>query len=522
MSSKTKKQNKKQNKKQKHTTTRTICKSSSNLLEILTKSNKNPFLYKKYESYIKDIALTFAKSQNTLLTELFNIKNKHNFNVTINKQTLDKYTEIPPFIDIFRYLIHSTDFINHFTLNEQKILKTDLNLNNSYEKCYELLDKSKLGNKILKFYSKINYIIKKEIAAKYPSTEFHNLLINSFTSFEIIKDLNLRIKKLVIFNLEWNGKKIDNVLYIFMYNDDKLYENDNKLQTIGNEIAKRILFFNNYLNIDKIPNKFIIFLTDKLKKIDENVISHIHFNTINVNSAVTNTIDIIIYRKEELLKSIFHELIHFHNLDFRIIPSEIITYLIKTHNIKSDNEYMLYESVTEVLANILNNIFLSRDIKEFTINLQSEILFSTLQIAKILNICKFKYWDEFAKIDSNTSITSSASSFSSFSSSNNSNPQKHFKQESCVMSYYILKFYILINLDTYFKKCLDTKLQFIQKSENFNNLINIFDSSRKNINIRNIMDNLLLTLNTNKNSIDKKINKTLRMTCLESDFFSIF
>ena len=510
MSSKTKKQNKKENKKenkkQKYNASRTICKSSSNLLKTLTKSNKIPILYKKYESYIKDISLTFVKSQTNLLSEIFATKNKNNFNVKINKQTLDKYNKIPPFIDIFRYLVYSTDFINNFTLNEQQLLKADLNSNNSFEQCYNLLEKSKLGNKILQFYSKINHNIKKEIATKYPSTIFHSLLINSFTSFEIIKDLDLRIKKLVIFNLEWNGKQIDNFLYMFMYNDDKLYKNDNKLQAIGNEIAKRILFFNNYLNIDKMPNKFIIFLTDNLKEIDENVISHIHFNTINVNSAVTNTIDIIIYRKEELLKSIFHELIHFHNLDFRNIPSEIITYLIKTHNIKSDNQYMLYESVTEVLANILNNIFLSRDIKEFTINLQSEILFSTLQIAKILNICKFNHWDEFAKIDSGDV-------------NNNSNPKKHFKQESCVMSYYILKYYILMNLDTYFKTCLDSKLKFIQKTENFNNLINIFDSSRKNINIKNLMDNLLSTLNKNKISIDKKINKTLRMTCLESDLF---
>ena len=76
-----------------------------------------------------------------------------------------------------------------------------------------------------------------------------------------------------------------------------------------------------------------------------------------------------------------------------------------------------------------------------------------------------------------------------------------------------------MNLDNYFKICLDTKLKFIQKSENFNNLINIFDSSRKNVNIKNLMDNLLSTLNKNKISIDNKINKTLRMTCLESDLF---
>ena len=489
---------------------RNICKLSSKFLKANTKSS----IYKKYESHIKDITIKFTKSQHHLLNDIFNIKNNtttttnnnHNFIITTVKTELDKYNKIPPFIDIFRYLIYSTDFINNFTLNEQQLLKDYLNLKYSHGECYTLLNKSNLGNKILQFYNKINHTIKNELFTKYPSIEFHSLLINSFTSFEIIKDLDLKIKKLVIFNLEWNGRKIDNFIYMFMYNDETIYENDIKLQNVGNEIAKRILFFNNFLNIDKMPSKFILFLTDNLKEIDENVVSHMHFNTININSAVTNTIDIIIYRKEELLKSIFHELIHFHNLDFRTIPSEIISYLIKTHNIKSDNEYLLYECVTEALANILNNIFISRNIKEFTSNLQNEILFSTFQLAKILTICKFKHWDEFANTSTN---------------SNTSNPKKHFKQESCVMSYYILKFYILMNLDTYFKNCLDTKLKFIQTPAHFNTLITIFDSARKNIDIKNIMDNLLAKFNASKSKmlIDKKIAKTLRMTCLENDLF---
>ena len=124
-----------------------------------------------------------------------------------------------------------------------------------------------------------------------------------------------------------------------------------------------------------------------------------HFKTINVNTAVTNGQDIIIYRQQELLKSIFHELIHFHNLDFRNIPPELLAYLIKTHNIKSDNEYLLYECVTEAMANILNNLYFSKNIKDFINNLQSEILFSTFQVAKILNICKYKKWDDFSRVD---------------------------------------------------------------------------------------------------------------------------
>jgi len=502
-------------KKHKHKTpSRNICKLSSKFL----KANTIPSIYKKYESYINDITTKFTKSQYNLLNEIFNIKNNttntttntnknHNFIITPVKTVLDNYNKIPPFIDIFRYLIYSTDFINNFTINEQHILKEQLNLKYSHKQCYTLLDKSKLGNKILQFYSKINHTIKNDILSKYPSIKFHSLLINSFTSFEIIKDLDLKIKKLVLFNLEWNGRKIDNFIYMFMYNDEQIYENDIRLQNIGNEIAKRILFFNIFLNTDKMPDKFILFLTDNLKEIDVNVVSHMHFNTININSAVTNSIDIIIYRKEELLKSIFHELIHFHNLDFRTIPTDIISYLIKTHNIKSDNKYLLYECVTEALANILNNIFISKNSKEFTMNLQNEILFSTLQLAKILTICKFKHWDEFANISDIST------------NSNNSNPKKHFKQESCVMSYYILKFYILMNLDTYFKNCLDTKLKFIQTPANFNNLITIFDSARNTINIKNIMDNLLAKFNNNIRFLDKKIEKTLRMTCLENNLF---
>ena len=76
-----------------------------------------------------------------------------------------------------------------------------------------------------------------------------------------------------------------------------------------------------------------------------------------------------------------------------------------------------------------------------------------------------------------------------------------------------------MNLDTYFKNCLDTKLKFIQTSENFNNLITIFDSTKKNIDIKNIMDNLLEKFNKNIRFLDKKIEKTLRMTCLENDLF---
>lgn len=491
-----------------------ICKLSSSLLESIVK----PATYSKYKKHISHITNKFTTSQNLLLNEIINSKNTIKFTLTFTEVSLDAYTIVPPFIDIFRYLITKPEFITNFSMNEKHLLENNLlSSRSTIESCYKFLETEQLGQKILDSYYKINSNLKSELIAKFPSIEFHSLLINSFTSFKIIEDLELRIKKLVTFSVEWQGRKIENLVYMFMYDDD-ITKIDVDYKTLGQYIIERILFFNNFLKIDKLPSKFIIFLTDKKKEIDEDVIMHMHFKTININTAVTNGRDIIIYRQQELLKSIFHELIHFHNLDFRQIPNTIIQYLIKTHNIKPDNEYLLYECVTEAMANILNNIFLSGNIKDFTHNLKLEIFYSTLQVAKILNICGYKKWNEFSSLDK----------------LNNSNPKKHFKQDSCVMSYYILKYYIMMNLDTYFKMCLDTKLKFIQSTESFNNLINIFDLARNNIYIKKIMDNELSSLGSlsknktmkkskthkSKTKLNNKINNTLRMTCLESNLFS--
>ena len=508
-----------------------ICKLSNKKIKTLT----NPTTYSKYKKYISTITNNFIILQKLLLNQIFKTKNDNKdtiSKITFKDIILDDKTKIPPFIDIFKYLLTKSEFINNFSVEEQKLLQDNLMQNNTNhtthtthttKSCYNFLDKSNLGNKLLKYYNLISSELNLEINTKYPSTIFHKLLVNSFTSFKIIEDLELNIKKLISFSVVWNGKQFDNLVYMFMYENS--FKNHKTLEKIGTEIIKRILFFNDFLNIDIVPNKFIIFLTDNKKEIDDNVITHMHFKTININTAVTNGQDIIIYREQELLKSIFHELIHFHNLDFRQIPTNIIEYLIKTHNIKSDNKYLLYECVTETLANILNNIFISSNIKEFSINLQNEILFSTLQVAKLLNICKYKFWDEFARIDNINSLQTS-------------NPKKYFIQDSCVMSYYILKFYIMINLDTYFKTCLDTKLKFIQNTTSFNNLIHIFDLARKNLVLKTIMDNLLKNSrisNDNgfgngfgnsisnhkitKKKLKSKINKTLRMTCLESKLF---
>jgi hypothetical protein len=355
------------------------------------------------------------------------------------------------------------------------------------------------------------------LESKFPSIKFHQLLINSFTSYKILEDIEKNMTSLSIGSLEYNKNNYDNLLYIFndtQEDKDARYSSEinsefRNIYYLGYKIIQRLLFFNEFLGTDKLPHKLIIFLTNQEKEIDDALEHKAHFRSLNVNTAVTNGQDIIIYREQELLKSVFHELIHFHQLDFRTIPPNsekvILDYLKKTHNIAPNNEYLLYECITESLANILNNIY-SRDtrnsnlnLKHFKANFIDELLFSTFQVAKILRICNYNSWAEFALLDSN-----------SFAKHNTA---KQFKQDSCVFSYYILKLYILLNIDEYWSTILDNHLKFIPNENNFNKLIGIFEKGRKDIHLAKMINSLLEGHKTNK--IHTKIQKTLRMTCVE-------
>jgi len=493
-----------------------LCKQSQ---QSITQST-SPKTLSTYRKYLTTLTKEFASNHKPILDKLFSIKQNptsyYNLKLKHSTNTLGSNTtlKIPPFIEIFKHLITQPTISKYFTPTELTTLQNILtsptaqradvlgatHLPSNHTIYTELHKHSTLGNKLVDaYYNEFNSL---NLESKYPSTRFHQLLINGFTSFKILENFEKHLNSISIGSLEYKDKSYNDILYIFHNNQEYTPA---KINQLANQVIQRLLFFNDFLGTDKLPNKFIIFLTKQEKEIDDTLEHHQHFRTININTAVTNGRDIIIYREQELLKSVFHELIHFHQLDFRSFPNSqvehtILAYLKKTHNIADNNEYLLYECITETLANILNNIYSrgTKNIYTFQNNLIDEIIFSTFQVSKILQICKYTSWEEFTLLETHKP-----------------NSKKHFKQDSCVFSYYILKLYLLLNLNEYWHNILDNHLKFNPTPENFNKLIALFEQGRNNTTLARIINSLLLNHSSkNKYSKKTKINKTLRMTCV--------
>jgi hypothetical protein len=434
--------------------------------------------------------------------------------------------KIPSFIDIFRHLITLPAITNQLTAEELAELSRILALPLKND-IYRALHNSPAGNKLADAYAYASAKRLIDLTQQFPTTDFHSLLFNSFTSYTILELIESQMNHVTICTLTHNGKQYPNFLYIFHHSRPRISKLTKtsvldvvEINQIAENILRRVVFLGELINSTALPNRLIIFLTDAKKKIDDALEHNYHFRAMNVNTAVTNMRDIIIYRREELYKSIFHELIHFHNLDFKRLPIEINTmlldYIHRTHNISSANEYLLYEAITESLANTINAAYLSRGIKEFRINLAREIMFSTFQAAKILRLCGYNSWGEFTLL-----AGAGASTGASADGIKRDMEGKQWRQDSCIFSYYILKLYILLNLDDYWSHLLDARMKFQTSKSHFTYLLDIFERGRNNFGLKKIMDYLLLAESgiklkkTQKNSKGKMINKTLRMTCLD-------
>ena len=328
-------------------------------------------------------------------------------------------------------------------------------------------------NKIIKKYnSTIDDIINnnKYIYEFIDESFYGSNLISPFTSSRIIRDIINKLNIKTIY--ECNNRKV-----IIFSNDiinDKLI---NKIDSI----------FNFFDMITKKNNCYYleIFLSGKKKYLNEN------FNVFypdNINSGATIPGKFIyIYRKEEKIKVLFHELVHYLNLDMINYQNEF-KYLYNEINLEA-NIINPNEAYTEVLGLLLFNIWeykyynVNIDINNFISNkLLIELGWSYYQICKILKY--FKCYNNYNELFTN---------------------KCKFKQESNVLSYYFLKTYFLQNINLILKDLSINSLQI-----NSSKIKSIIENT--NLKDKKFSDNIDIILKSYDNF---KINDkySMRMSC---------
>jgi hypothetical protein len=366
----------------------------------------------------------FCKDTNKII----NLLNKHKLN-TINIEDLTKNKF---FIKLFNKIKKNYEKISEKNIMLEKLDKDSKDyisdnkfISNNIKN--KILEKLKYGYKFTFKNNSIIYFCQKKIIEKNP-----NIIIHMFQVIILLKK---------IFNTSENTQ---NITY-FETNEKKKFS-DEKIVLGPNEVNSGLTF-------------------------------------LNLESKHKNG-DIILYRKEEILKVLIHELIHSNLIDSEIILSK------KTNEFSNlfciNYKILLNEAFTESFTTIINifyiNIVNKLKKKELNIMFNNEIKYSNYICNKIMIFYNINNFSDVIK--------------------KNNECINIFPQKTNVFSYYFLKNILLTNHIL------------------FSNILNKYTLNYKIINEKCIIEIINLIIN-NINSIDnqktiiKDNNKSLRLCLYE-------
>jgi len=308
--------------------------------------------------------------------------------------------------------------------------------------------------------------------------------------------------------------KTNNIKLYIVSKEDEQLEKD----VIRRIVSKLFMLIDLFTNAQKTTYNLYVWLSD-LKKYKPN--SKKTFRSQHINSGATvhnlleETVELFIWRKEEIEKVLLHEMIHTLKLDFMGYPDELKQAIIQTFNIPSSIDLRLGEAYVETWAILLNTMYIS-----FTSKTQCESksngFFKFFKLFT-MEICFTLY--KSSKILSHFGYGCITGCEVPLIKSKNPNDATHelFEQETSVFSYYLIKGSVLMNLDGFINFCCKNNellLQFVESPENYQELHRVFiESAKKNI-LLNKMTNLNINLDENEQE-NELLDNTMRMTLYE-------
>ena len=247
-------------------------------------------------------------------------------------------------------------------------------------------------------------------------------------------------------------------------------ERDNHLEVYNNYV-KRMLMWLYILNrqtknkkCSKILNIYVYFssVEKELPKTKDYILDENNVNTAYTYACKEDNI-IVIYRKEEWFKVFIHETFHSFGLDFSSMNTTFSSQcILNIFNVNS--EVNLFEAYSEFWARIMNSLFISyyhsnKSQNDFLMKCEFfiylERLYSFFQMIKVLKFMNIKYEELFSTLNNSVKLK--------------------YKENSNVLSYYIITNILMFYYQSFLSWCFDT------------NGINQFMFFRKNIDSQNKM-----------------------------------
>ena len=267
----------------------------------------------------------------------------------------------------------------------------------------------------------------------------------------------------------------------------------------ANDIDKYVKKINTWLQVASLYAEagcsktvsVYLYLTDLKKVLPKNngfVLDSENANTAFTTSCQPST-EIILYRREEWFKVFIHE--SFHNLGLDFTDQNIKRKLQTIFRVKS--EFKLYETYTEMWAELMNIIFINveRGSAQSVVqsDIQTEQKFSLFQTAKILDHFGMTYSDIFHKEN-----------------------HKKYKENTEIFCYFILKTLLLYNCNDFIEWLHDHEKPVPNKVEKFiqDLIIPRYNENRFVQKINEVQQKQKRVFTK-----DSFIGATLRMTALE-------
>lgn len=312
---------------------------------------------------------------------------------------------------------------------------------------------------------------------------------------EIRERINDHVNTLITYSFSLFNRKIK---FHFVIEDGRGEVAIEKYHKYVDVMLKWIYILNQYAS-SKCSKEFTVYLyfTHLLKKLPE---SNIHvLGGSHVNTAFTTTCpqvsEIVIYRKEEWFKVFMHETFHNFALDFSDMNTEECTRtILDLFPVKS--EVNLFEAYTEFWAEIMNACFCSfilvlKDahdngskkehmIEEFLSHcdffIHMEQVYSFFQMIKALRFMGLLYKDLYSKGEASAILR-----------------ETMYKEESNVLSYYVIKLILMNNYQGFLNWCNTNNTSLLQFKKTTKNQRDFCDFIEKNHKTRSMLDGVVCT-----------------------------